>query len=143
MRYPVCCSAQKTYKPVKTISAKGQLISKGIFCILNSSKKWTKKFDLTTMIPQFDFFSFVFWKKVKTPKRHFEINWPLSRQQVLRAYCPKLYIVHQIRDIFPLPFCADQISAKRILWTGKFQSRQPSQCSFLYSRHVHVFTKQF
>ena len=24
-----------------------------------------------------DFFSFVFWKKVKTPKRHFEINWPL------------------------------------------------------------------
>ena len=24
-----------------------------------------------------DLFSFVFWKKVKTPKRHFEINWPL------------------------------------------------------------------
>ena len=25
-----------------------------------------------------DLFSFVFWKKVKTPKRHFEINWPLG-----------------------------------------------------------------
>ena len=24
-----------------------------------------------------DLFSFVFWKKVKTPKRHFAINWPL------------------------------------------------------------------
>ena len=24
-----------------------------------------------------DLFAFVFWKKVKTPKRHFEINWPL------------------------------------------------------------------
>mgnify|MGYP001448702005 CR=1 FL=1 len=24
-----------------------------------------------------DLFSFVFWKKVKTPKRHFETNWPL------------------------------------------------------------------
>ena len=25
-----------------------------------------------------DLFSFVFWKKVKTPQRHFEINWPLE-----------------------------------------------------------------
>ena len=24
-----------------------------------------------------DLFSIVFWKKVKTPKKHFEINWPL------------------------------------------------------------------
>ena len=30
---------------------KGQLISKGIFSILNSSKKRTKKIDLTTIIP--------------------------------------------------------------------------------------------
>ena len=55
-------------------SDKGQLISKGLFGILNSSKKRTKKFDLTTMIPQVDLFSFVFWKNLKTPKRHFEIN---------------------------------------------------------------------
>ena len=26
------------------------------------------------MIPQFNLFSFDFWKKLKTPKRHFEIN---------------------------------------------------------------------
>ena len=52
---------------------KGQLISKGLFDIINSSKKRTKKFDLT-MIPQVDLFSFVFWKNLKTPKRHFEIN---------------------------------------------------------------------
>ena len=25
-----------------------------------------------------DLFLFIFWKKVKTPKRHFEINWPLD-----------------------------------------------------------------
>ena len=31
---------------------KGQLISKGLFFILNSPKKRTKKFDFTTMIPQ-------------------------------------------------------------------------------------------
>ena len=39
---------------------KGQLISKGLFGILNSSKKRTKKFDLTTMTPQVDLFSFVY-----------------------------------------------------------------------------------
>ena len=53
---------------------KGQLISKGLFGILNSHKKRTKKFDFTTMIPQVDLFSFVFWEKLKTPKRHFEIK---------------------------------------------------------------------
>ena len=45
---------------------------------MNSSKKRTNEFDFTTMIPQVDLFSFVFWKKLKTPKRHFEINWPLN-----------------------------------------------------------------
>ena len=56
------------------VCTKGQLISKGHFGILNSPKKRTKKFDFNTMIPQVDLFSFVFWKKLKTPKRHFEIN---------------------------------------------------------------------
>ena len=45
---------------------------------MNSSKKRTNEFDFTTMIPQFDLFLFVFWKKLKTPKGHFEINWPLA-----------------------------------------------------------------
>ena len=53
---------------------KDQLISKGLFGIINSSKKRTKKIVLTTMIPQGDLFSFVFWENLKTPKRHFEIN---------------------------------------------------------------------
>ena len=42
-------------------------------------KKWTNKFDFTTMILQVNLFSFVFWRKSTTPKNHFEINWPLSR----------------------------------------------------------------
>ena len=49
----------------------GQLISKGLFGILNSYKKRKKKFDLTTMILQVDLFSFIFG-------RHFEMNWPLA-----------------------------------------------------------------
>ena len=30
-----------------------------------------------------DVFSIVFWKKLKTPKRHFEINWPLAKVRIL------------------------------------------------------------
>ena len=41
-----------------------------------------KKFNLTTMIPQVDLFSFVFWKNLQTPKRHFEINWPLQNNNM-------------------------------------------------------------
>ena len=29
-------------------------------------------------LPLVDLFSFVFWRTLKTPKRHFEINWPLA-----------------------------------------------------------------
>ena len=37
-------------------------------------KKPTNEFYFTTMKPQVDLFSFVFWRKLKTPKRHFKIN---------------------------------------------------------------------
>ena len=40
----------------------------------DSSKKRTDEFDFTTIIPQVDLFLFVFWEKLKTPKRHFEVN---------------------------------------------------------------------
>ena len=50
---------------------KGQLISKGLFGILNSTKKRTKKFDFTTMIPQVDLFSFVFLEEFEDTKKTF------------------------------------------------------------------------
>ena len=53
---------------------KGQIISKANYGILNSSKKRTNKFDFTTMIPQVVLFSFGFWRKLKPPKTHLEIN---------------------------------------------------------------------
>ena len=37
------------------------------------------------MKPQIDWFSFIFWRKLKTQKRHFEINWPLTEHAFLRA----------------------------------------------------------
>ena len=43
-----------------------------------SSKKRTNEFYSTTMKPQVNLFLFVFWRKLKTPKRHLEINWPLN-----------------------------------------------------------------
>ena len=41
---------------------KGQLFSKCPFGIFNSAKNRTKKFDLTTMVPQVELFQFVFLK---------------------------------------------------------------------------------
>ena len=61
----------------ETDAYKAQLISKGLFDILNSSKKRRKKFNFTAMIPQVNLFSFVFWKKAKTPKKPFGIYWTL------------------------------------------------------------------
>ena len=44
-----------------------------------SSNKQTNELDVTIKISEDDLFSFFFWKKMKTPIRHFEINWRLNR----------------------------------------------------------------
>ena len=53
------------------ITVKGQLISKANCQAMNSSKKRTNEFVFTTMRR-------VFWKKLKSTKRHFAINRPLK-----------------------------------------------------------------
>ena len=58
-------------------NAKGQIISKEFLVSSISSKKRTKEFDFTNMIPQVDLFLLVFWRISKTPKNHFEIIWSL------------------------------------------------------------------
>ena len=45
----------------KAKSDKGHLISKCLFGTLNSSKKPTKRFDLT-LVPEIESFSFIIWK---------------------------------------------------------------------------------
>ena len=51
--------------------AKGQIISKWFLVSWISSKKRTKIFDFTTMIPQVDLFSFVFLEEIKDTKKPF------------------------------------------------------------------------
>ena len=50
---------------------KGQLISKGLFSILNYPTKMNEAIQLYHYV---DLSSFVFRKKLKTPKKHFVIN---------------------------------------------------------------------
>ena len=50
--------------------------SRNDFFKLTFHPKNEHTFDFTTMIPQVDMFLFIFRKKLKTPKRHFKINWP-------------------------------------------------------------------
>ena len=59
---------------VKFGSNKGQTKSKLFFQADISSQERTNKFDFVAMIPQVDLLSFVSRKKLKTLKRHFEIN---------------------------------------------------------------------
>ena len=61
----------------KVCVTKGQTKSKWFYQADISSKKLTNGFNFTTIIPHVNLFSFVFWKKLKTPKRHFKTNWPL------------------------------------------------------------------
>ena len=61
----------------KMVPYKGQTKSKKFLQSDISSKKRTNKFKFTTMKPQVVLFSFVNWRKLNTPKRHFETNQPL------------------------------------------------------------------
>ena len=61
---------------------KGQLISKGLVGILNSSKKWMKKFDLQYYDTSGRLVFIRFLEELKTPKSPFEINWPLPHSVV-------------------------------------------------------------
>ena len=72
----VCFSLFGSMKLEVTLKhgAKGQLISKDFLVSSILPKNEQKKFDFTTMIPQVNLFSFVFWRKLKTPIRLFEIN---------------------------------------------------------------------
>ena len=57
--------------------SKGQRNSSWFFQADVSSKKRMSEFYFITKTPQVDLFLFVFWRKLKISKRHFEINWPL------------------------------------------------------------------
>ena len=54
-------------------SPKGQLLSKGLFCDINSSKKRTKKFCLSRQGQKLKFSS-SFPGRIEDTKRHFAIN---------------------------------------------------------------------
>ena len=83
---------------------KGQLISKRLFGILNSPKKRTKNLTLLLWYLRSTWFCSFFPMKLKTPKRLFEINWPLvaSLQQtfsMLLHFDIYLYYIHRRQAI--------------------------------------------
>ena len=78
-----------------------------------SSKTWTNEFYFTTMKPQFELLSFVFMRKLKTPKRHFQINCPLVKDcenvriwecSLKNEFTPLCTFLTQIWP-FPICFC--------------------------------------
>ena len=76
--FKVCVKLQKQdFDSFIVGSSKGQLISKCLFGNLQfSQKELTKKFDYYGTSSRIVFVRFL--GKLKTPKIHFEINWPLE-----------------------------------------------------------------
>ena len=74
----------------------------------NLPKKWTKNFDFTTMVPRVELFFVRFLVKFKTPKRDFEINWPLVSALNFHPYPPSpfiflLSILISLTNLFKFP----------------------------------------
>ena len=76
--------------------AGGQLISKA------NCQAWIlpKNEQMNLFLLVWDVFSFVFWRKLKTPKKHFEIIWPLILDQGIEGLtnlkCPMLSLYKQV-----------------------------------------------
>ena len=87
----------------KSASSKGQLISKANCQANNSSKKMNEwiHFDYYVYIR---LFLFVFWKKLKSTKSHFEINWPLAESREQDKACVDIWWIlrteRKIRERF-------------------------------------------
>ena len=80
--------------------AKGQLISKGVLMSSISSKKRTKEFDFTTMIPQIEF-SFVFLEEMEDTKKPFQNYLTFSSTHLsLHIYCTYIHMLNRLAIFF-------------------------------------------
>jgi hypothetical protein len=63
-----------------------------------------------------DLFSFVFWRKLKTPKRHFEINWPLDNKWTwpCSLVCNAYHVNNLVINYINVHFWAPKFSAPLI-----------------------------
>ena len=73
----------------ESLIVKGQTKSKWFFQADLSSKNER----MNSILLLWDLFLFIFWRKLKAPKRHFEIKWPLSCYFLLywKRKCIKKY----------------------------------------------------
>ena len=63
-------------------------------------------------------FLFVFWKKVKTPKRYFGINWPL----IWVCFTKQLWIIYQSKNSVTIcTFLLSYVVIIRVSWQQKLK----------------------
>ena len=82
----------------KSRCSKDKSIQKGLFVILNSSKKQTKKIDLsTTLKPQVNLFLFIFWKNLKTSKDISKLTYTFR----FKSYRPTIFRESLVPMVMP------------------------------------------
>ena len=75
--FPEMFMITSLYLDVRYLRTKGQVISKGIFSIFNSSKKTYEEIRLNYYDTSGRLVFVRFLEEFEDTKRHFEINWPL------------------------------------------------------------------
>ena len=75
---------------------KVQLISKCLFCALNSPKKWTKPFLTWGTVAVKSNFLVCLLGELNIPKIHFEINWPLQKIPPLMRSKAKNHVIWRL-----------------------------------------------
>ena len=75
----------------KRLSLKVRQSQNDFFKPMFPPKKETNKFYFTAMKPQVDLFWFFFWRKLKTPKRHFETNGSLKMRSHWHTYSANVF----------------------------------------------------
>ena len=84
------CKLTEQKKPDhKCLTFKGQLISWGLFGVLNSSKN-EKKWPNSNLKPQVE----LFLEELRILKSPFEIKWPLAEIKMFHAY----YLTWKLQD---------------------------------------------
>ena len=74
-----------------------------------------------------DVFSFVFWKKLKTPKRHFEIIWPLG----VGHWAPQTVLIFEKKNLMKKYVYEVQFANAGSLWDMSiFKDSQPFHNQF-------------
>ena len=102
------------------------------------------------MVPQVELFSFAFWKNLKTPKRHFEMNWPLRNKKIKISKLTGSILIFDLNESTVIiliridrPQRSDHFSMQNFLFPGNWgnSSLKIKNKHFYFGQKIFQFPK--